>query len=90
MVVTYCTVQQVASRCNFIGQHGGKRAIFGTDPKIPTIDEIEDMINEAEQWINETCQTAWGSLYLEISEIKVERHYHVEIVDSTIIKWFAE
>lgn len=74
MVVTYSTVQQVASRCNFIASHGGARAVFGTDPKIPTLEEIEDMINEAEQWINEQCQTAWGALFLQVTDELQDSH----------------
>lgn len=74
MVATYCTVQQVASRCNFVGQDGGKRAVFGTDPKIPDLDEITDMINEAEEWINKECRTAWGSLTLQITNELQDSH----------------
>lgn len=74
MAVTYCTVEQVASRCNFMGSSSGVRAIFGTDPKIPDLDEIQDMINEAEEWINEQCQTAWGALYLSITDELQDSH----------------
>ena len=74
MAVTYSTVSQVASRCNFLGQDGGKRAVFGTDPKIPTLEEVEDMINEAEEWINDNCQTAWGDLYLQITDELQDLH----------------
>ena len=72
--VTYCTVKQVASRCNFIGQDGGRRAIFGTDPKIPSLDEVQDMINEAEEWINESCQTAFGDLFLQVTDELLDSH----------------
>lgn len=75
MTVTYSTVQQVASRCNFLAASSGARAIFGTDPKIPDQDEVEDMINEAEQWINKECRTAWGDLFLQITNELQDLHH---------------
>ena len=75
MVSTYCTVEQVASRCNFLAASSQARAIFGTDPKIPDRDEIEDMINEAEEWINKECRTAWGALFLQITNELQSLHY---------------
>lgn len=40
------------------------------------------MINEAEEWINETCQTAWGTLFLQLTD---ELHdIHVDHTESSI------
>lgn len=82
MVVTYCTVAQVASRCNFLAASSQNRAIFGTDPKIPTLDEVEDMVNEAEEWINEKCQTAWGDLFLQVTNELQD--LHVDYLEASV------
>ena len=65
-----------------MGADAGKRAVFGTDPKIPDLDEIEDMINEAEQWINEQCRTAWGTLSLEI--VNELQDSHIDYMEQSV------
>ena len=67
MVVVYCTAANVASYCN-ITDSGGDRAVFGTDPPIPTQAEVEDLINIAEEMIEDKIKTAFGTRNITITE----------------------
>lgn len=67
MATTYCTPADVANYCNIVDAEGD-RAIFGTNPPLPTEAEVDDYINEAEELIEKQCETAWGTRYLQRTE----------------------
>ena len=60
MAVTYCTPEQVASFGNFLSSDS-QRAVWGTDPTTPTRDEVIELIETAEERIEDLCFTAFGS-----------------------------
>lgn len=81
MATTYCTPANVASFCNIVDDEGD-RAVFGTNPPTPTQAEVEDFINEAEENIEKTCQTAWGTRLLQKTD---EWHdYFYDYLESSI------
>ncbi len=63
-MVTYCTVEDVASRLNLIDQEGG-RLTFDT---LPTQEEVEDMILVAETILDNEMNTAFGDRVKTITD----------------------
>lgn len=60
MVTTYCTVEDVPLLCQ-LKDFEGNRAVFGESPPVPTYEEVEVLINIAEDFIQDECKNAWGT-----------------------------
>lgn len=65
MATDYCDPIDVARICNFVGTKGA-RAIWGTNPTVPTKDEVEAFINDAEADIDDITSQAWGTRAVQI------------------------
>jgi len=67
LTATYCTPEDVAQLCNLLS-HDGERAVFGGNVPIPTREEVESLIEDAEEIINDAIGTAFGDLSVQIVE----------------------
>lgn len=61
----YCTAEDVAKFCNILNEEG-ERAVFGTNPKVPTGEEVEELIDIAEEYIQDRCGNCWGTTFIQI------------------------
>lgn len=59
MAVVYCTAADVASFLDLVDSQGDRTVFDGSSN--PTLTEIESFINQAEQFIDEECETAFGT-----------------------------
>lgn len=76
MVTTYCDRSDIGVYCHIVTNEG-TRPVWGTNPVLPTNDEVDELINTAEGLVEDYCKNAWGTRTITETEetCDIDRNY---------------